>query len=114
MREREKAMQVEQQMQQFAQMQKELQEAKDEIIATRVIHEHVQDMFNNGLLKERPEGGYDVVDDPNERIQIKQQFQIASKQRPPSQADSASVHSGQFNHPLLEDSGKEDNRMIGQ
>ena len=47
-------------------------------------------MFNDGLLKVRPEGGYDVVDDPNERKQLQELNAHMSKSKFESQADSDS------------------------
>ena len=72
---------IEEKLQQWNQMKQALAEAQEKIQETEVVHEHVQGMFNDGLLKVRPEGGYDVVDDPNERKQLKELNAYMSKSK---------------------------------
>ena len=69
-------------------------------------------MFNDGLLKVRPEGGYDVVDDPNERKQLQELNAHMSKSKFESHIDSASQISESFNNPILQDGEKDGGGMM--
>ena len=51
------------------------------------MREHVQMMFNNGLLKHRDDGGYDVVEDAAERKKLQQDYINSSKAKMQSELD---------------------------
>jgi hypothetical protein len=108
----EKMRDIEQKLQQWQQMEQALAAAQEKIRETEVVHEHVQGMFNDGLLKINNDGGYNVVDDPAERVQLKQEHIIQSKQHHQSQSDAQSQQQQQFQQDLLNQSQSEGGDMM--
>ena len=86
-KEAERLKSVEKKLEDWQQLESQLAEANTKIREAEVVHEHGQMMFNSGLLKHKDDGTYDVVTDPVEREQLRQEYENHSKSKHQSQLD---------------------------
>jgi hypothetical protein len=112
MQDSKKRRDIEEKLQQWQQMEAALEAAQDKIRETEVVHEHVQGMFNDGLLKINNDGGYLVVDDPAERSKLKQDNLNQSKQHHQSQSDAQSQQQQEFQQDILDQSQADNGGMM--
>jgi len=52
-------------------MQQELLQLREQVGHAHEVHSQVQQMFNQGILKQNQSGNIEVVSDPNESEQIR-------------------------------------------
>ena len=76
----------------MAQMQQAIQQLQQEREQLIVQTQHIQGMFDNGVLKHDENGGYQPVMDPAEREHLKQQNTL-SKQRAMQEAAQSQLQS---------------------
>ena len=80
-------MELQQQLAQMAAMQKEIQNLQQQIGVAESIRSQVQQMFDDGVIRNTEGGRFEAVLDPNESEQIKSHLAEQSKRRPLGEAD---------------------------
>ena len=73
---------IDEKMAQYDIMQQELLQLREQVGHAHEVHSQVQQMFNQGILKQNQSGNIEVVSDPNESEQIRSSLAEQSKVKP--------------------------------
>ena len=80
-------MELDQQIAQMSQMQDQINNLREQLGQAESTRQAVQQMFDEGVIKQTPDGRYQAVLDPEESEQLRSVQAQISKRRPIREAD---------------------------